>query len=159
MRQKSYHIKSPQACHTIVPKLLEQAGKLRIWHFRGELSSGKTTLIKALCQHLGVKQTVTSPTFGLVHQYTTSNQQPINHIDLYRLNHIESVFAIGLEEMLASSNYVFIEWPQIIQQRLQHDYFDIEIILKHHSHRIIHATNRLTATSTSKNTHHAPRKL
>ncbi len=159
MHQKSYHLKSPQACHTIAPKLLQQAGKLRTWYFRGELGSGKTTLIKALCQHLGVNQTVTSPTFSLVHQYTTNNQQTISHIDLYRLNRIESALDIGIEEIVASSNYVFIEWPQIIQQHLQHDHLDIAIMLKDHSHRVIHATNRLTATPTSKNPHHASTKL
>jgi tRNA threonylcarbamoyladenosine biosynthesis protein TsaE len=50
----------------------------------GPLGSGKTTLTQALSQALGVNETVTSPSFGLINEYTTG-KYPIAHIDLYRL--------------------------------------------------------------------------
>lgn len=58
--------------------------KARIVLFYGSMGAGKTTLIKAVCEALGVEDTVTSPTFALVNEYSTANGEPVFHFDFYR---------------------------------------------------------------------------
>lgn len=81
--------------------------------FYGEMGSGKTTLIKEICKQLGVTDSMSSPTYGLVNEYHTKNNTPIYHLDLYRIKNIEECLNMGMEEYLYSGNYCFIEWPEI----------------------------------------------
>ena len=83
-----------------------------IWLFRGEMGAGKTTLVKEICQQLGVKGHVQSPTFSLVNEYSTEAGETIYHFDLYRLKNAQEAYAIGIEEYLASGNRCIIEWPE-----------------------------------------------
>lgn len=80
--------------------------------FYGNMGAGKTTFIKEICRQLGVKQVVTSPTFALINEYNTSDNQIVYHFDFYRINKIEELFDFGYEDYLYSSNYCFIEWPE-----------------------------------------------
>jgi tRNA threonylcarbamoyladenosine biosynthesis protein TsaE len=83
--------------------------------FSGELGAGKTTLIKALCETLGVQEKVTSPTYSLVNQYQGSMDNApvqIHHIDLYRLNTEEEAFQAGIDEILETAEVCLVEWPQ-----------------------------------------------
>jgi tRNA threonylcarbamoyladenosine biosynthesis protein TsaE len=84
----------------------------KIFAFHGELGAGKTTFIKALCEELGVKDAMSSPSFSLVNEYHDAKNNPVYHFDLYRLRSPEEAFDIGLEEYLYSGNYCFIEWPE-----------------------------------------------
>ena len=52
----------------------------------GPMGAGKTTLVSAIMEHLGSADTVTSPTFALVNQYYTADEQPVYHFDFYRIN-------------------------------------------------------------------------
>ena len=78
----------------------------------GELGSGKTTLVKHFCQHLGITESVSSPSFGLVNEYRT-NSLSLFHFDLYRIKNIEELFEIGFEEYLNQDGICMIEWPEI----------------------------------------------
>ncbi|MFN5421958.1 MAG: tRNA (adenosine(37)-N6)-threonylcarbamoyltransferase complex ATPase subunit type 1 TsaE [bacterium] len=83
--------------------------------FEGDLGAGKTTLIKSLCQVLGVQDAVSSPTFSLVNEYLAigdTGSSTIFHIDLYRLNNEEEAIAAGIEEHLYSGSICLVEWPQ-----------------------------------------------
>jgi tRNA threonylcarbamoyladenosine biosynthesis protein TsaE len=80
--------------------------------FYGNMGTGKTTFIKELCHQLGVKGVVTSPTFALVNEYHTDDNQLVYHFDLYRINKLEELFDFGYEDYFFSSNYCFIEWPE-----------------------------------------------
>lgn len=82
------------------------------------MGAGKTTLIKALCKQLGVAEAVSSPTFSLVNCYRDGADQPIYHFDLYRLEHLEEVLDIGIDEYLDSGHRCCIEWPERIQSLL-----------------------------------------
>lgn len=89
--------------------------------FRGEMGTGKTTLIKALCAKLGADQAV-SPTFSLVNEYRGTKGQLIYHLDLYRLESIEEAYDMGIEEYLdANGAWCFIEWPEVIEELLPWD--------------------------------------
>ena len=98
-------------------KILNDITDLKIFLFYGNLGAGKTTLIKAFCQSLGYNGQVQSPTFSLVNTYDTENGI-LYHMDLYRLKSYEELQEAGIEEHLYSGDYCFIEWPQLIETRL-----------------------------------------
>jgi len=95
--------------------------------FYGEMGAGKTTLIKEICKQLGVTDTMSSPTFSVVNEYKTSNNKTIYHFDLYRIKNIEECLDLGMEEYLYSSNYCFIEWPEIALPILPEKYYSLFI--------------------------------
>lgn len=82
---------------------------------RGDLGTGKTTLVKGIAQALDAAEPdeVTSPTFTLLHEYEGSlNGKPIKlyHIDVYRLEGERQLETLGLDELLTSDALVFVEW-------------------------------------------------
>ena len=82
--------------------------------FHGEMGVGKTTLIKQLCKTLGVTGATSSPTFSLVNEYETNNNQLVYHFDFYRLNNEVEALDMGIDDYLYSSNWCFIEWAEKI---------------------------------------------
>lgn len=110
---------------------------------RGDMGAGKTTLIKALCQSLGVRDEVSSPTFSLVNEYEGAKREQIFHFDWYRIEDPEEAWAIGWEDYLERGDYLFMEWPEKISTLIpaQFDLIEIEVVsaerrtirLSHHS--------------------------
>lgn len=86
--------------------------------FYGGMGAGKTTFIKELCELLGSTDVVTSPTFSLINEYHTSNDFKIFHFDFYRIEEIEEVYNIGYEDYFFSEEYVFVEWPELVEKLL-----------------------------------------
>lgn len=93
----------------------------------GELGSGKTTMVKALCQLTGVMDPVTSPTFSLVQEYYSPSLGRMYHMDLYRLKTPADLNQIGFEEYLDSGNICLIEWPELGRSYYTMPYIDISI--------------------------------
>lgn len=91
--------------------------------FNGEMGAGKTTLIKELCAVLGVKNTISSPTFSIVNEYHIDANKAIYHFDLYRLKSSEEALDMGIDDYLYSNQWCFIEWSEKI----------IELIPEKHS--------------------------
>lgn len=85
------------------------------------MGSGKTTLIKAICHSLGVKDQVSSPTFSLVNEYIDSSNNPVYHFDFYRIKDLTEALDIGPEEYFTSGYYCFIEWPERVSALLPDD--------------------------------------
>lgn len=78
----------------------------------GELGAGKTTLVRAVAEGLGIAGSVTSPTFALVHQYRGQGVT-VYHVDAYRLRPGDDARDLGFEEMLADpTGIVMVEWPE-----------------------------------------------
>jgi len=87
----------------------------------GDLSAGKTTLTQGVCQGLGIEKEehIRSPTFTLLNIY--QGPTPVNHIDLYRLESISEIEALGLEENLFSKSVSIIEWAEKLYQKNKPD--------------------------------------
>lgn len=103
--------------------------KNRVIRLDGEMGTGKTTLIKALCLTLGVEETISSPTFSLVNHYRSATNS-IYHFDFYRIEHPNEVADIGIEEYFESGAYCFLEWADKIKPHLPlaYDHFVIELL-------------------------------
>lgn len=130
------------SCHSlaelddIAKKILHICSQEKIWLFEGNLGAGKTTLIKAISQHLGVQEAMSSPSFALVNEYR-SPQAIIYHIDCYRLRNLREAFEIGIFEYLDSGNYCFIEWAERIAEILEPPYCLVQIQTENAEQRTI----------------------
>jgi tRNA threonylcarbamoyladenosine biosynthesis protein TsaE len=82
--------------------------------FHGEMGAGKTTFIKQLAKELGVTEATSSPTFSLVNEYHTTNNQIVYHFDFYRLKNETEALDMGVDEYLYSGHWCFIEWAENI---------------------------------------------
>lgn len=126
-----FTLTSPNDLPAAMPRLLEALGTRRKIALYGEMGAGKTTLVKALCAHLGVEGHTASPTFSLinVYRYRTADgtEALFHHLDLYRLNTTEEVFDIGLDDLLDDPWYCVIEWPQLAEPMLPPEAVRIEI--------------------------------
>jgi tRNA threonylcarbamoyladenosine biosynthesis protein TsaE len=95
----------------------------------GEMGAGKTTFVHALCNALGVKDTIGSPTFSIINQYQTKPSEIIYHIDLYRLKDEEEAIQAGVEDCLYSGNYCFVEWPDRAPEILPDHTLQVNIVV------------------------------
>ena len=108
-------------------ELMKQGEGHTVWLLKGEMGSGKTTLVKQIVGQLGVEGMVSSPTFSIVNQYGNANGRVVYHFDLYRLKNELEAFDIGLEEYLNSGSVCFIEWPEKLEKLLPDQYFEVQI--------------------------------
>ncbi len=97
----------------------------------GELGSGKTQLVKGICKGLGVEQTVSSPTFIIVNEYSSLKFPLIFHFDLYRTKTQVEILNMGFYDYLKEKSIVLIEWPEHIE-----DILPIETIKIHIAHTV-----------------------
>jgi tRNA threonylcarbamoyladenosine biosynthesis protein TsaE len=120
-------IKSLKTINKAARQFIEQIGDETVFAFNGTMGAGKTTFIKAICEELGVTETVNSPTFSIVNEYEAADGRIIYHFDCYRINKIEEALEIGVEEYLYSDNLCFIEWSENIASLLPDSVVNVEI--------------------------------
>jgi tRNA threonylcarbamoyladenosine biosynthesis protein TsaE len=115
--KKELEISSLEELGQVAEMLLAFCDNKKVITFTGEIGAGKTTLITVLCQQLGVKDMISSPTFSIVNEYE-NGEETLYHIDLYRLPVLEEAIGIGIEDYIYSGRYCFIEWPGLIDDLL-----------------------------------------
>ena len=103
-----------------VAEALLKNSESNVFLFYGSMGVGKTTLIKELALQLGVKEPSSSPSFSIINEYDTPDGT-VYHFDFYRINDISEAFDIGFEDYLYNGDYIFIEWPEKIEQLLPLD--------------------------------------
>lgn len=97
---------------------LKAISNKKVIAFYGSMGAGKTTFIKSLCESLGSEDNINSPTFSIINEYLTKDDEVIYHMDCYRIEKIEEANNIGISEYLYSGNFCFIEWPENIESLL-----------------------------------------
>lgn len=95
----------------------------------GQLGAGKTYLVRAIAVGLGVRDpsAVTSPTFGLIHEYPA--YLPIYHFDAYRLSGPQEFLELGADEYLAGEGVCLIEWADRVSDVLPADHLRIDLVV------------------------------
>ena len=134
-------------------EFIDAIGDRRVFAFYGSMGAGKTTFIKAVCEQLGVRDQVTSPTFAIVNQYTADATTAANsslftvhssleiyHFDFYRIKRLEEAYDMGCEEYFYSGSLCFIEWPELIEEILPEDTVRVTITQQPDGQRLITIT-------------------
>jgi len=124
---KTLEIQSMKSIHETAQNFIAEIGEKKIFAFNGKMGAGKTTFIKAICEAMGVKEIINSPTFSIVNEYETDSGKIIYHFDCYRINNIQEALDLGAEEYLYSGNLCFIEWSENIAPLLPHSMVNVNI--------------------------------
>lgn len=125
------------AIDSAAKQFIDNTRDKKIFAFYGQMGAGKTTFIKALCEELGVEETISSPTFSIINEYKTNNDESIYHFDFYRIKNVEEAYDFGYEDYFYSGNICFIEWPELIEDILPPNLVKVTITLDESERRII----------------------
>lgn len=112
----------------------------------GNMGTGKTTLIKSIVKALGSDDIVNSPTFAIVNEYQTA-KDTIYHFDLYRIENEEDALNFGMDDYLSSKSWMFIEWPDKIQNLLPNDAAIVTIELNSDNSRTLKLNQNINLTN------------
>ena len=120
---------SLEEINTVAEQIIAQNPN-KVILFYGEMGVGKTTLIKQLCKKLGVLEATSSPTFSLVNEYQTKDNQIVYHFDFYRLKQEMEALDMGADDYLYSGHWCFIEWAEKIPNLIpeEHSVLTIELL-------------------------------
>lgn len=114
-------IKSLDGIADAARQFVDAMGENKVFAMFGPMGVGKTTFVKAVCEILGVEDTITSPTFAIVNEYRTNTGDQIFHFDFYRIRKVEEVYDMGYEDYVYSGAVCFLEWPELIEKLLPED--------------------------------------
>ena len=128
-----WDLSTPEALKAFASRLAPFVSPVDFIALYGDLGAGKTTFVQGLLPALGVEETVTSPTYQLVHSYAAA-RHTIHHCDFYRVGPGEDE-EIGLSEM-CSTGAVLVEWPGAIRGSLPPDRLEVRIEVEGGSRRV-----------------------
>lgn len=109
---------SPAQTEAVGAELARRLTPGTVIAYRGDLGAGKTAFTRGLAKGLGIKDSVTSPTYTIVNEYT-SGRLPLFHFDMYRLGSEEELFDIGWEDYLERGGVCAVEWSENVWNALE----------------------------------------
>ena len=135
---KEIKIQTLEQIHEAARQFIDCMGENTVFAFYGKMGAGKTTFIKAVCEELGVTDTITSPTFAIVNEYRSDTTgELIYHFDFYRIKRLEEVYDMGYEDYFYSGAVCFIEWPELVEELLPEDAVKVSIAETEGGERLI----------------------
>lgn len=133
---------SPEETRAMAAEVVKVMGEKGVLLLEGDLGAGKTCFVQGLASVLGLKDMVTSPTYGLIKEY--GDPPELIHADLYRLTHEEEIADLGLEDWLGAPVLCAIEWPDRASGFWPEDAWTLQITLdpEKEAHRALHLEQR-----------------
>lgn len=116
---------SPEQTHLLGNYLGNLAQKGDVFLLTGDLGAGKTCLVQGIANSLGIKEYAFSPSFVIAREY--HGRIPLYHIDFYRLDHIEEIADLGLDEYICGDGVCVIEWAEKGLQLLPREYLLVKL--------------------------------
>ncbi|HHT60845.1 MAG: tRNA (adenosine(37)-N6)-threonylcarbamoyltransferase complex ATPase subunit type 1 TsaE [Paludibacteraceae bacterium] len=132
-----FTIKSLKQLPEAAKWFVQNMGNDTLFSFEGVMGAGKTTFIKAICEELGVRDVVNSPTFAIINEYTSGEGSPIYHFDFYRIKSPQEAIDFGLNDYLYSKNLCFMEWAQEVEALLPDHYVKVLIAENVRGERVV----------------------
>lgn len=129
---------SPKDTMTFAENYAKSFSSPAIIVLSGDLGAGKTTFAKGLAKGMGIKETVTSPTFTILNEY--QGQMPLFHFDMYRISSSEEAFASGFESYFNHKKLpgiILVEWAENVEGLIKKPYTKIELIKESENNRKI----------------------
>lgn len=109
---KTFSVNTIDSLKEVAVELLTFLKESQVIALEGQMGAGKTTLVQQILKSMGIDDLEGSPTYSLINQYESPFFGSVYHLDLYRLNNLEEVFDIGIEELLYQKCICLIEWPE-----------------------------------------------
>ncbi|MFC1666858.1 tRNA (adenosine(37)-N6)-threonylcarbamoyltransferase complex ATPase subunit type 1 TsaE [Candidatus Omnitrophota bacterium] len=129
--------RSPEETIRLGQKLARRLSRGDVVALYGDLGSGKTTFTKGVGKGLGVKDSrrINSPTFVLIKEYEA--RVSVYHLDLYRLNNLQDIEDIAVEEYIYGDGVTIIEWAEKIKEILPKKHINVRFTIKDRNRREI----------------------
>jgi tRNA threonylcarbamoyladenosine biosynthesis protein TsaE len=128
VKEFQFQIQDLSELSAVAEQILQSVSGCKVFTFYAEMGAGKTTLIKEFCSQLGCKDNFSSPTYSIVNEYKIAEtNQPVYHMDLYRLKSTDELLSAGVGEYINGVDYCFIEWPNLAEPFLPEDTVRIHI--------------------------------
>lgn len=119
---------STEQLFAVVQQIIQSCQGVQVITLSGTLGAGKTTLAIELLRQLGVSGEMQSPTYTYMQMYKNDIGKNFYHFDLYRLKKKDDFLFAGFDEFLYQSNSLtIIEWPEIIEPLLDHNFCQIKL--------------------------------
>ena len=125
----------PAAAETFMKAM----GGRKHFAFHAPMGAGKTTFISELCKILGAEDEASSPTFSIVNEYAVPGEKPVFHFDFYRIETVEELLDMGLDDYWDSGAVCLMEWPENALDFLPEDTVDVNIEVGDDGSRVITA--------------------
>ena len=140
-KKSAFKTRSPEETQEIGVRIGRQLSPGDVVALIGDLGVGKTCLTQGIARGAGVCQdeTVNSPSYILINEY--EGKIPIYHIDLYRLERLEDIIALGLEDYLEGDGICVIEWADRMGELLPESHIQVKITAEDESTRAIEVSS------------------
>lgn len=123
---KTVETKSAKETFTLGEQIGQEAKQGQVFTLVGDLGVGKTVFTQGLAKGLGIKESISSPTFTIVQIYE-EGRLPFYHFDVYRIADIEEMDEIGYEDYIYGQGVSLIEWSNLIEEILPENRIEIVI--------------------------------